>query len=137
MKKLKGKEVDKTIIEKYRSNSLKRGANAHIYDALSELEIGEALEIIDNEWIGYTKPSTSVHGVTHLRARGKKYPEYTYALSDLGRKFIGKRFTTRKIEGGYVFIRTEDRECRKIFLDVVERYDNFRKTWQEETDSSK
>lgn len=125
MKKLKVTEVDKAIIDKFRTGHKQRSPNASVFDNVATLEVGEALEIANNEWYGVTTPSTSISSLVKLRAGGLKYPEYTYALSEMGRKFICKSFNVRKTDDGYVIIRNPDRRARITFLKAVAAYDAF------------
>src|SRR3990167_9703197 len=101
MEIIKKLDVPSKIAERFRTSTKRSSPNKKIYDKMKELEVGEALSISDSEWVGYTPPATAVYGISRLRGRGKNYPAHTYALSDLGRGFIGKRFSVKRFNDGF------------------------------------
>lgn len=133
MKKIDKNKVNKEIIKNFRVGQKNVSPNKWIYNHLSKLNIGEAIEIKDAEWIGNTSVSTSIHGITRLRNDRRTFTQYTYVLSELGRQFIGKNFSTRKIVGGYFIIRNKDRHFRLKYSYLVKVYEDFLKAYSKET----
>mgnify|MGYP001574493289 CR=1 FL=1 len=125
MKIINKENIDNEILKRFHTSTKNTSPNKLIYDDIAKLEIGDALSIEKNEWIGYTPPSTAVHGITRLRGRGKKYPEHTYALSKLGRNFIGKSFSVKRFEDGWMIVRKQDKLYRSKYLQLLKIYDEF------------
>ena len=123
MKKLK-KGMFKSD-ELYKPHYNQRGANQKIYDAVAELDVGDALVFSENEWYGATKPSASINNLTNPACRTDR-SEYSYVFSDLGRKMVGKKFSIKLNEKNeHVVIRVEDREYMTLLQQALHSYDIF------------
>jgi hypothetical protein len=91
------------------TNERERSRNAPIYDVVVKLAVGEALVFSADEWKGNRYPTQATGNLTALKSKDGRYPSYNWAFSKLGRQMVGKRFSVRLKEDGYVVIRKEDR----------------------------
>jgi hypothetical protein len=130
MKIVKEKELGGEILYHFRTNERERSRNAPIYDAVAKLAVGEALIFSADEWKGNRYPTQAIGNLTALKSKDGRYPSYNWAFSKLGRQMVGKRFSVRLKEDGYVVIRKEDRKCRPALEHAITTYEQFVKEWE-------